>query len=165
MGPIEYSSLAFWGRWAERECCLLVLNLVSSTRSVPTPRASGQVTPEASGQVERLERVVQGDCAAPLQLPLEEWRGAGAGTGTAPRHHAHVARSCRKWPGRGAGAGRDTAPQHHGYVVQPWLQCPVRGRRAGAGRGTAPEHHGYVAQPGMLASIPQSEAQEGHSKF
>jgi hypothetical protein len=106
--------------------------------------------PRARGQVERLERVVQGDCAASYILPLGRGRrattltsldlyyndlgegGAGAGRGTARQHQ--VARPPRESPGRGqrACAGRDTARQHHAHVARPWQDSPGKGRRAGA---------------------------------
>ena len=79
----------------------------------------------ASGQVEGLERVVQGDCAAPRQLPLGRWRRAGAGRDTAPQHHDCVAQHRRESPGggRGAGAGRGTAHLHHAHVARPSRKC------------------------------------------
>jgi hypothetical protein len=105
--------------------------------------------PRAAGQVERLERVVQGDCAAPQKLRLGRARRAGSGRGTKPQHHGCVARTWLESPGRGrrVGAGRGTTPEHHGYVARPWRQWPVRGWRVGAGGDVAPEHHGYVARP------------------
>jgi len=84
-------------------------------------------TAKTPGQVEQLERVVQGDCAAPQRLRLGRRRRAGAGGDTAPQHHGYVAQPLQEWPWRErrAGAGRGTALQHHGHVAQPLLQRPV----------------------------------------
>ena len=81
-------------------------------------------SPRASGEAERLERVVQFECAAPRML--------------------------RRGRERRAGTGRGTAPQHHGYVALPWRQSPRTGRRPGAGRDTAPQHYACVARPWRL---------------
>jgi hypothetical protein len=55
--------------------------------------------PRTSGQADRLERLVQSDCAAPQKLRLGR--------------------------GRRAGAGRDTAPEHHTYAARPFTHKPI----------------------------------------
>jgi hypothetical protein len=48
--------------------------------------------PRTSGQADRLERLVQSDCAAPQKLRLGRGRRAGAGRDTTAQYHAYVAR-------------------------------------------------------------------------
>jgi hypothetical protein len=98
-----------------------------------------------------LERLVQGDCAAPQRLRLGRRRRGRCGE-TATQHQGYVAQPGFQWLGRGrrAGSGIGTPPQHHICVDRPQKQSPRRGRRAGAGRDTAPQHNAHVAGPQRL---------------
>jgi hypothetical protein len=90
--------------------------------------------PRASGQVERLERAVQGDCAAPQKLRLGRGRRALA---EILRVNTTIASLdlCDNDLGEGGGralaqtlrvnttiASLNTARQHHGYVARPSRQ-------------------------------------------
>ena len=78
----------------------------------------------AVGQVERLERVVQGDCVAHRQLLQTRLEG-----------------------GRRTGDCRGIAREYNSDFASPFLESAGRGRRTGDRRGIAREYNGDFARP------------------
>jgi hypothetical protein len=125
----------------------------SRTNAHGRRKADAVVQARSGVQFRRLERMVQGDCAAPQKLRLGRGRRAGAGRALRLNTTLTSLDLGFNLLGEvgGRSLGRTTALRHHAHVAQFFCNRLGEGGGRAQGRNTAPQHQACVALPGERA--------------